>query len=41
VSRALSRRLNRVPEDARPLLETAAIAGRELDLDVIGESSPE
>jgi tetratricopeptide (TPR) repeat protein len=31
------RRLNRVPEEARLLLETAAIAGRELDLDVIGE----
>ena len=31
----VQRRLDRVPEDARPLLQLAALAGRELDLDLL------
>ena len=42
----VQRRLERVPIDARPLLRLAAVAGRELDLDVLraldtGETSLE
>jgi hypothetical protein len=33
----IQRRLNRVPEDARALLRLAAVAGRQLDLNVIRE----
>jgi hypothetical protein len=37
----VQRRLKRVPEHARPLLEIAAVAGRELDLKVLGAAAPE
>src|SRR5262249_17664565 len=35
VQGVITRRLNRVPEVARPLLQAAAVAGRQLDLDVL------
>jgi tetratricopeptide (TPR) repeat protein len=41
VRRLVQRRLSRVPEDARPLLQLAAVAGRELDLDVLQALTPE
>jgi tetratricopeptide (TPR) repeat protein len=37
----VQRRLDRVPEGARPLLRLAAVAGRELDLDVLWTLAPE
>ncbi len=40
VSRIVERRLNRVPENARALLQLAAVAGRQLDLDVLQCASP-
>lgn len=36
----LERRLERIPTVARPLLELAAVAGRELDLDLLGRMMP-
>lgn len=36
----LERRLERIPIHARPLLELAAVAGRELDLDLLGRLMP-
>lgn len=44
IQRILRRRLDRVPEAARALLEAAAVAGRELDLDLVArlaEGHPE
>lgn len=35
IEQIIERRLNRVPEDARPLLQLAAVVGRELDLNVL------
>jgi tetratricopeptide (TPR) repeat protein len=35
IEQIIERRLNRVPEDARPLLQMAAVIGRELDLSVL------
>lgn len=34
------RRLNQVPEDARPLLELAAVIGRQIDLALLAQLSP-
>ncbi len=36
----LERRLNRVPEDARPLMQLASVAGRKLDLALLRELEP-
>ncbi|MFQ6104956.1 MAG: protein kinase, partial [Candidatus Glassbacteria bacterium] len=41
VQEVVQRRLNRVPSNARPLLQLAAVAGRELDLSVLRELAPE
>ena len=40
VQEVVRRRLNRVPMRARPLLRLAAVAGRELDLDVLWSLAP-
>jgi tetratricopeptide (TPR) repeat protein len=40
IQNVVQSRLNRVPEDARPLLCLAAVAGRELDLDVLRQFTP-
>jgi ABC-type oligopeptide transport system substrate-binding subunit len=41
VRELVRRRLNRVPEPARPLLQLAAVAGRQLELDVLRALAPE
>jgi tRNA A-37 threonylcarbamoyl transferase component Bud32/tetratricopeptide (TPR) repeat protein len=41
VEQVLGRRLARVPDEARPLLRLAAVAGRELDLEVLAHGLPE
>jgi oligopeptide transport system substrate-binding protein len=41
VQEVVQRRLNRVPVGARPLLQLAAVAGRELDLDLLRALAPE
>jgi predicted ATPase len=40
VQEVVRRRLNRVPEHARPLLSLAAVAGRALDLEVLRMAAP-
>ncbi len=41
IRRVVRRRLERVPPPARPLLEQAAVAGRQLNLDVLAALEPE
>jgi tetratricopeptide (TPR) repeat protein len=41
LQRLVERRLNQVPEDARLLLQLAAVAGRELDLGVLRAAQPD
>lgn len=41
IQRIIQRRLNRVPEMARHLLEVAAVAGRQLDLDILRAIAPD
>lgn len=41
VREVLRRRLNRVPESARPLLKLASVAGRQLDLPLLEALEPE
>jgi predicted ATPase len=41
VQEVIRRRLNRVPVEAQPLLPLAAVAGRELDLDVLRMVAPD
>ena len=40
VQQVFARRLGRVPAEARALLDLAAVAGRQLDLDVLGRCAP-
>lgn len=40
MDRVIRRRLNRVPEDAHPLLKIAAVAGRKIDLDMLRMVAP-
>jgi serine/threonine protein kinase/tetratricopeptide (TPR) repeat protein len=40
VNRIVQRRLNRIPAKARPLLQIAAVAGREIDLEVLRQTAP-
>ncbi len=40
IENVVQSRLSRVPEDAQPLLRLAAVAGRELDLDVLRKFTP-
>src|SRR5260221_345447 len=40
ISRILERRLNRVPQEARPLLNLAAVVGRQLDLLLLKAAAP-
>ena len=41
VQEVIQRRLGRVPASARPLLQLAAVAGRELDLGVVRGMAPD
>ncbi|MBL7201269.1 MAG: AAA family ATPase [Anaerolineae bacterium] len=41
VRRLIQRRLHRVPEGARPLLQLAAVAGKDLDLDLLHALCPQ
>jgi tetratricopeptide (TPR) repeat protein len=40
IAQVLDRKLARAPEEARPLLRLAAVAGRQLDLEVLGRIVP-